>query len=621
MSQKLFVAILNCVLLSLIATGLAQQTPAPNTEKPASLFVCELERALALVSDQLYEIKAVEPKWRRVDLLTQAAALLWKQRQAKAREVFQSAYDLAQESVAAKEDTAIIVPGGSRMTTRSDLRLEVIRAIAKHDVRWAQQLSDQLLADEKARAEKVTDKDRGAVLYAELPYQAVELLSLDQAAAVRTARQSLLGARGDAIVRFLVALAKQERAAADAFFVEALAALAARSINETLSLSCYPFAVERPIGAGWRSVGGWGAQELQPNPILQVRYLETLFLLAAQFAQQPIVTAAPQDGAYQLSPAARLLTGFNDLEPLVATRFEPLYGRFLEAKRGLAAAVSADFMKTVQSIGDTKREQNTGNAFERSLDAAEREKDPGRKDYQYFNAIQAGINDETQERLESLLFKISALTTRSQLGDWVYYNLAQRAVKTGQFDDAIKLAERVGPLNLRACLSFYIADAALAKNNDRQRATEILESAWRVAEKADVTNEKAKALLGIAHLYLKVERGQALTALRAAVKVINQLENADVSSGRFVKVIKGTGFQHFAGYSIPEMTLGQVFRALGQADFETALSITHELDDKVLRASAVLALSSFCLEKAPAPPTPAKPPAAKPEAKKSGKPN
>jgi hypothetical protein len=554
-------------------------------------------------------------------LLTQTATLLWKQRQAKAREVFQRAYGLAQESVAAKEDTEVLTSDGVRVNMRGDLRLEVIRAIAKSDTRWAEKLTDQLLAEEKARIEKAVDKDRRSGLYADLSSQAVLLLSVDQTLAAKTVRQSLPQARGDAIVRFLVAMAKQDRAAADAFFLEALAALSMRSINETLSLFCYPFATERPIGAEWRSLNGWGAQDLQPSPALQQRYVETLLQLAVQLAQQPLVTNAPPDGAYLLSPAARLLLGLNDLEPLVATRFESLYGRFLEVKSGLSGVVSAEYLKTVQMLSDVKSKESTGGAFERSLEAVEREKDPGRKDYHYYNAIKAGITDEPSERLESLLSKIADLTTRSQLGNWVYYHLAKRAVKAGQFDEAAKLAERITPLDLRACLSFQIADAALVKHNDRQRVTELLEAAWRIAEKAEITNEKAKALLGIAHLYLKVDRGQALTALRAAVKVINQLENADVSHGNFLKVIKGAGFQLFFTYGIPEMSLGKVFQGLGQADFETALSIARELDDKVLRASAVLALASHCLEKSPIPTASAKQPAAKPEGKKEGKPN
>lgn len=612
MTKFLASATLVAFLLLFGAATLRAQNPAKTELLP------EQERALALVSEQLDELKAVEPKWRRVDLLIQAATVLWKHRQAKAREVFQSAFDLAKESVASKEDTSVKGAGGGSVVMRSDLRLEVIRAIARHDARWAQRLSDEVLTEEKAAANQAAGKSGGRDFYSELPYQAEQLLEIDQPLALSTARQSLAQARGDMLVRFLVALAKQDRAKADTFFLEALAALSTRSINETLSLSSYPFATLRPIGASWLSVAVLGAADLQPSPALQARYLETLLQLAAQLAQQPVATEALTGGAYQLSPAARLLTGFNDLEPLVATQFEPLYGRFLEAKRSLTAVVSAEFMKTVQGISETKREEATGNALERNLAAAEQEKDPNRKDYQYFKAIYAGINTEPPEQLENLLFKIKDLSTRCQLGDWLYYNLAQRLLKAGQIDEAVKFVERVGVPDLRACISFQVAEAAMSKQNDRQRATELLDAAWRVAEKAEVTNEKARALLGIARLYLKIDRGQALSALRAAVKTINQLENADVSQGRFVKTVKGAGFSMFAAYEVPEMTLAQSFRGIGEVDFETALSIAQELVDRVLRAGAVLALSSFSLEKAPRPSPAAKPSAPKPASKGSG---
>jgi hypothetical protein len=50
-----------CCFFLLVSATVAQQIPAPNPEKPTP--VCDFERALALLSDQLDEIKAVEPKW------------------------------------------------------------------------------------------------------------------------------------------------------------------------------------------------------------------------------------------------------------------------------------------------------------------------------------------------------------------------------------------------------------------------------------------------------------------------------------------------------------------------------------------------------------------------------
>lgn len=602
------------LLLAFCSATVRAQAPAKSELTP------EQERALALVSDQLEVIKALEPKWQRVDLLTQAATLFWKHRQAKAREVFQAAYDLAEESVRDKEDTAL-KSGGTRVVVRGDMRLEVIRAIAKHDAKWGQQLTADLLAPpkDKEQAGKTQNAAAANNLYNGILWQAQQLLEVDQAFAVQMARSSLAGAGGHSIANFLVALAKLNRPAADDFYREALTFMAKRSIQELLALYTYPFASERTVGAEWRSSFLVGATQLQPSPPLQLLFLQTLLQVAARYSDPQADQAAPRDGAYNLTPAAKLFLAFKDLAPIVAVQFPQLHASLLEAQQAVAAVMTGEQVQTTQGIYAAKQPQ-PGNAFEQRLEQAEKEKDPGRKDRFYFDALMAGVKGEKPEALESVLRKISDLTMRGQVNDWLYYTLAQRAISDGQFDEASKFAEAVVLLDLRAFLGFQLAEAALTKLNDRQRATEFLDAAQRLADKADNSNEKAKALLGLAELYRRIDRQTALSVLRAAIKTLNQIKEPDVQSGKLLKSVKGQDFQAFMQYEVPGFTLNNAFQAFGRADFEDALAVARELDDKVLRASAVLALSSFCLEKLPAQPAPAKQPAAKPEAKQAGKP-
>lgn len=595
---------------------LAQQTESPKAINPAP--VCDQERALALVLEQLDETKLLEPKWLRADLYCQAASRLWPLRQAKAREVFQSAYDLAEESVRDKEDPAL-KSGGTRVVVRGDMRLEVIRAIAKHDAKWGQQLTADLLAVPKEQAGKTQSTAAAGKLYNEMPWQALQLLEVDQVAAVQMARSSLAGASGNSIASFLVALAKLNRPAADDFYREALPVIAKRNIQGLLALYTYPFASERPIGAEWRSMFVGAAAQLQPSPPLQLLFLQTLLQVAARYSDPQADQAAARDGSYNLTPAAKLFLAFKDLAPIVAVQFPQLHASLLEAQQAVAAVMTGEQVQTAQSISAAKQPQ-PGNAFEQNLAQAEKEKTPGRKDRFYFDALRAGVKDEKPEVLESVLRKISDLTMRGQVNDWLYYTLAQRAITEGRFDDASKFTEAVVLLDLRAFLGFQLAEAALTKLNDRQRATEFLDAAQRLADKADNSNEKAKALLGLAELYRRIDRQTALGVLRAAIKTLNQIKEPDVQSGRLLKSVKGQDFQAFMQYEVPGFTLNHAFQAFGRVDFDDALAVARELDDKGLRATAVVALAGFCLEKA-ATNTPLKQPVTKPEAKKEGKPN
>jgi hypothetical protein len=112
--------------------------------------------------------------------------------------------------------------------------------------------------------------------------------------------------------------------------------------------------------------------------------------------------------------------------------------------------------------------------FNRNLSDAERAKYPGGQDRFYHDAIREGLNTEPPDQLEKLLEKIFDSTTRKQMGEWLYYNLAQRALTEGRPDEAVKLMEKVDPLDLRAYLAFQIAEAALNKSKDNRRAAESL---------------------------------------------------------------------------------------------------------------------------------------------------
>jgi hypothetical protein len=574
------------ITLLLGGTALAQA--------PAKGAACEPEKALALIAEQLEANNMLDPLSKRVALYVQGADLLWKHRPDAARAAFQAAYDWAGEAEDAKP-AAAKSDSRNRAASHGDLRLDVIRAIAKYDTAWSRSLMEKLLAAKTEQAEKNALASNEGVLY-----QAEQLLASDQDSAIKLARHSLASAPALEVASFLVSLGKRDSRAADALYLEALAVISKRSVNDTMMLYTYPFASERPIGVEWRSSGIFQAKELTPNPALQARFIEVLFQLAAQHAELPMVTNAPPDGPYKLSPAARLYIALGDLEPVAAARFAPLHGRLLQLKQRLGDLIAEEYQKTVQSVLKTKAE--SGAPFNRNLSEAERANYPGGADKYYFDAIQRGLETEPREQLEAWLEKIFDSTTRKQMADWLYFSLGRKAIAGGRLDEAARLADKVGPLDLRAYLAFQIAEAALNKSKDNPRAAESLDAAWRMAQDAGDTNEKAKALLGIASLYLRLDAAQAMNALRAAANTINRIAEPDVSTGQFSQTIRGKGFAAFMSFGVPGMSLGNAFREAGKADYDAALSAAFGLDKPGLRAESVFALSAFCLASPPSSP-------------------
>ncbi|HVF66922.1 MAG TPA: hypothetical protein VM914_04620, partial [Pyrinomonadaceae bacterium] len=245
-----------------------------------------------------------------------------------------------------------------------------------------------------------------------------------------------------------------------------------------------------------------------------------------------------------------------------------------------------------------------GDRFDEMIEQAERLTDPDVRDSRITSAVIAAGEAAPLEKVEGAAQKIADAETRSQLLNWVYFARAQSAAKSGALDDARKLAERVDALDERAILFLEIADSGLKRAGDRVRAEGLLDAVVAAAGKAPETETKARALLGVAYLYAKLDRQRALEAARGAVKTINRLRDPDLGAAFLTRKIQGKEFGMYMTHAVPGFRLENSFRELGAIDFESSLSVANEIWDKYQRALAVLGLASRCLEDSAAKPTP-----------------
>ena len=226
----------------------------------------------------------------------------------------------------------------------------------------------------------------------------------------------------------------------------------------------------------------------------------------------------------------------------------------------------------------------------------ERETDPDKRDFAIAMAVLAARDAEKLERAETLLGKVGDAGLRGKLNGYLYFRRTQQAVKDGQLDEATRFSKRVDELDYRALLSFEIAGEALKRSDDKARASELLDGVLGDARRAPETAEKARALLGVAYLYVKFDAVRAAEVLASAVKTINQLNEPDFSSSSVGRQLGNKVFTFYAMYSVPGVSLENVFRELGASDFEGSLAEARRFESKRLRAIAILALSERCLE-------------------------
>jgi hypothetical protein len=125
--------------------------------------------------------------------------------------------------------------------------------------------------------------------------------------------------------------------------------------------------------------------------------------------------------------------------------------------------------------------------------------------------------------------KIADSTIRQPLLNWLYFDRAQRAIKDQALDEARKLAAKVEELDQRAWLYSRIAEESLKQNPDQTQARDVLDEVVAAAAKAPNTPVTARALLGVAYLYTKIDMNRAIAVMAEAVKCINRIEQPDFS--------------------------------------------------------------------------------------------
>ncbi|HEX6183491.1 MAG TPA: hypothetical protein VFZ44_06240 [Pyrinomonadaceae bacterium] len=567
---------------------------------------CDPSRAVALVQEQLSEAKAFDGAGRRLNILTRAADLLWPHEREAARDLFTQAYELAVKDFREHENDP--APQTFPFTPKPDQRFAVMTAIARRDPAWARRLAEEVAeerrraAGQSAEASSAAERGTSGVAVKTLDL-AQSLLPVDRGAALALARGTFRFPASYALMFFLFKLAETDRVAADTLFREALAAYDGRGAGDLAYLSVYPFALNRepapvPVGVYYRPPPGFA-----PGAGLRELFLESLFRQVESVFKTPEV-ARPEknDGATEHELLLTLLT---TLEPHIARTSPALLERALALRGAAAAAASQKSRLNAEATARHGREYDDQGMFERAEYDVAHEANPEKRDFAVVKVVLSARRAEEFARAEALLDKVSDSDLRRKVASYLYFRWTQQAVKDGQLDEAARLSQKVEELDYRALLSFEIAGAALKRLDDRARAAELLDAVAAEALKAPDTPGKARALLGVAHLYTEFDATRAAQVLRAAVKVINLLPNPDFSSETVERQLGNAVFTTYAVYNMPGMKLENAFRELGARDFESALSAAVEVADKYQRALGVLGLASKCLENAPKPEKPA----------------
>jgi hypothetical protein len=597
------------LLLSLFAftcPATLAQTEAqsqPKDQTPKQQVFCDPARALALVEAQLSEAKMFADPVKRIAVMTRAADLFWPYEQWKAHDTFADAFDLASEYFRERGDEERRTQGRADspssvvITELPDQRFVVLSAIARHDLKWARELAERAAKETREEAEKNRTSDARLRPFAEkLLAFAETLLDTDKQGAIAVARSTFSRPATTMLPDFLYKLAKVDRGVADALYSEALAAYAGRDIDSLLLLSAYPFG--RNKGIAWSYWLVDVPEGFSPNADLQQQFAVALL----RFSEDRLSTLMRQSSDAQPggpSEPEKIYVALHALEslypqPAALARMAALEGQAMtlvpaDRQSGLASANNHTItFSTMKPLGEGD--------FNATIEKADDIPVGDRRDQLIMNAILATSDSVPAEKIEAAAQKIGDDETRRDVLNWFYFGRARDAAGSGSLDDARKLAEHVEALDERAMLFLYIAEFSLKRAGDRARASDLLEAVVAAAQRAPETEAKARALIGVAHLYARLDYLRGIEVLREAVKTVNKLKDPDLASTEHERKIQAKNVTHYMDQNTPGFSLENAARELGARDFEQTVSAASGLDDKYLRATAILSVAEECLE-------------------------
>ena len=577
------------VLASLLAFSAFGQEPTPDAQ------VCNEDFARNIVEQQAAESRTVAETDKRVRMLIRSADFLWKYDEPKGREYFAEAYKVATERFSEKGYERKEC-GGGISAIPPDYRFEVIRAIAKRDSLWARKLTDEVMAEyEKIRKERdAIDRDREITSMLQLAADNVR----DNPALSWYIYRRLMKIELDGQWYWtLYSVAAQDQAFADALYNELLASHANATPRRVIYLSAYPFARPRMFGYESMQYGASLPEGLTPNPQLQVRFLDLLLRRSDAYAADPAnYSRTPEPNRPQ--EAVYIVSALQDMEPLIIESFPGLLPRFNAARAKASSMLSAD---GITSIDDREKRKSKGSkGFDEVISDLDKADEEGKlTDGMILGALVSGLlkTDEQFKALEPWLEKMSEADPRGKSFDYFWFLRSQLARKEKRFADAQKYATKVSQVEYQAMLYFEIAEEQLKDINDAATAYETLAEVSKMARRADDSVAKAMVLLGLAHLYEKLNHSFAISELGEAVTVANRLKDADLQS-RFLLLhirVKDMGFG--ASIITPGYDLENVFTTVSKNDFSLPLSNAKAIDDKFYRTIAVIAVAKNCVDR------------------------
>lgn len=574
----------------------AAAPPAPDDYSPRAALRA---RATQLAASTADAAMAWSDQKAAVQVLCEAADLLWGDDSDRARSWLKRAWKLAGEIPREGDDNAANRYRSNSQRARG--RALVLAVAHRRDKALADDLFGQL-APEKEQTE--TESPRG--IFDDKTARSEQLLSLslavvgsDPDAAAGLAELSMADGISFRLQSVLLALRERDQGAADRLFDAALRHLDGRphDLSEAQVIASYLFAPGQVIGVGSDRTAAAAVSRRRPTasqtPAEADPARARRFLKIAQrdllFSPAPSTTPNPAMLAQEIVGLAGTLEGSfkfyaPDLWTPVAQRVTAVLPDLVPRNSLLSQSV-IERLDVGASTAATGAELNKL-YVERLEETAEKEVDPVARKFAFIRAALATAPEDLPRGL-SLAGRIPEESLRKRISSLLVYRAALVSVEKDRLDEATESARGLEPL--QRALVYILAARSLSERrrgeddvraaSRKARAVELLADAESALRKTEGSSEALRVRLGIVSALAPLDTARALDFLRDIVTDINLTDSFDPTDASIPRVLGLYGLPVQA--SLPTIrggfSLKEAVSPLSQVEFEESVYIAGKL--------------------------------------------
>jgi hypothetical protein len=608
------------LLLLIVSTAPSQQS-GPTNEKELR-HQRERLQAISMVKRSAADAPLWENKKAAVEVLTDAADLLWDESADQGSKWLEKAWELIQQvSESSKDET---LKEFFTRSYQSNLRTVVLSVARRHDPALAEKFLKQL--SQKEPDEK---KDRGAfddrtARSEQLLQMAQQSVDLNPEVAFALAERSLADGVSYTLQNVLTNLRKKNVELANRLFDLALARFSGSGADpsEAQVLAGYLFQsgftfsanssgkailVVNPAQQNFPAVAASDPQRAKSflttvYEVLLVRPLALDSLEGKQRAQQLLILGNRLAGPYRAF-APDLAQSAQGFLAHLQRQLSP---------DGETISVS-ETTRPIAASGDTTKRLTIEEIYEQRIseleDKAEKQSNPIARKLAYAEAALA-TKPEDYNRARRIAEKIDGDNDlRADVVSFLLYRGALFLVGKAEIEKAAELVPQISDVLRRSVIKIAIAQHLLSSKPGkskpeeltltRQRAFDLLSDIDRDLKKEEPSASGAKILLAKTAILAKLDEAQALISLEGSVQMISKLDSFDLRDTSAPNL--GLGISATSGATVESPRLGFDFRSaidpLITTNFEQVAAAAERFTAKEIRGAGCLEVAKLYLRK------------------------